>query len=164
MKIRLSLLIALFSVFSTQAQFSDQADPGFGLDGVKRQFLTVGMNPVRHAIRSDNQIVVLLSGTQGNGYLGLALFDANGSALVPGFGQFNGYTLFGSSQGGLSNSVVPTDLLLLPDNSILVGGQITRTSPTRQELMVAKFTPNGLPDASFGTTVKRGLLVKGNFG
>lgn len=158
MKTHLSLLIALFYAYSTHAQFSDQADPGFGLDGVKRQFLNVGMNPVRHAIRSDNQIVVLLRGTQGNGYLGLALFDANGSALVPGFGQFNGYTLFGSSQGGLSNSVVPTDLLLLPDNSILVGGQITRTSPTRQELMVAKFTPNGMPDASFGTN---GVVSKG---
>lgn len=158
MKTPLFLLLSLLFASSTQAQLSDQPDPGFGLDGVKRQFLNVGMNPVRHAIRSDNQIVVLMRGTQGNGNLGLALFDANGSALVPGFGQFNGYTLFGSSQGGLSNTVVPTDLLLLPDNSILVGGQITRTNPTRQELMVAKFTPNGLPDASFGTN---GLVSKG---
>lgn len=158
MKTPLFLLLSLLFASSTQAQLSDQPDPGFGLDGVKRQFLNVGMNPVRHAIRSDNQIVVLMRGTQGNGYLGLALFDANGSALVPGFGQFNGYTLFGSSQGGLSNTVVPTDLLLLPDNSILVGGQITRTNPTRQELMVAKFTPNGLPDASFGTN---GVVSKG---
>lgn len=155
---RLIFAMATLSAFCAQAQLSDHVDPNFGVEGIRRQVFNVGMNPVKHAIRTDNQIVVLMRGTPGNGYLGLALFDANGSALIPGFGQFNGYTLFGSSQGGLSNTVVPTDLLLLPDNSILVGGQITRTSPTRQEIMVAKFTPNGQPDATFGNN---GVVSKG---
>ena len=144
------LIVFLFSWNHANAQFSDQIDPDFGDNGIKNYFFNIGLKPVKICVRADNKILVLLEGTAGNGYLRIVLMNENGTALESGFGIQNSQSTFGSSFGTISSPLRPTDMFLLPDQSIYIGGKITNYNPTREDVFVLKLTPNGLLDQTFG--------------
>ena len=141
----------ILSSIQISAQFSDQLDPDFGTNGSQDHFYNVSLLPVKIATRADNKIVVLTQGTIGNGYLRVSLMNENGTGLESSFGIQNSQSTFGSSFGTISQALRPSDMVVLADNSILIGGQITNSNPTRQDLFVMKLTPNGTLDQSFGT-------------
>jgi uncharacterized delta-60 repeat protein len=157
MKKQLFTICLLFSWIVSFGQFSDQLDPSFGTDGSKDHFFNISLRPVKIGVRSDNKIVVLMDGTTGNAYLRVVLMNENGTGLESNFGISNSQSTFGSSFGNISEALRPSDMIIMPDNSILIGGQITNSNPTRQDLFVMKLTPNGTLDQSFG---ENGIISK----
>lgn len=157
MKKQLFTIGFLFSWIISFGQFSDQLDPSFGTDGSKDHFFNISLRPIKIGVRSDNKIVVLMDGTTGNAYLRVVLMNENGTGLESNFGISNSQSTFGSSFGNIPQSLRPSDMIILADNSILIGGQITNSNPTRQDLFVMKLTPNGTLDQSFG---ENGIVSK----
>lgn len=157
MKKQLFTIGLLFSWIISFGQLSDQLDPSFGTDGSKDHFFNISLRPIKIGVRSDNKIVVLMDGTTGNAYLRVVLMNENGTGLESNFGISNSQSTFGSSFGNIQQSLRPSDMIILADNSILIGGQITNSNPTRQDLFVMKLTANGTLDQSFG---ENGIISK----
>ena len=135
---------------------SGELDTTFGVDGVATiPVLEVGGNSFQGvAVQPDGKIVA--SGYFANTELWyvmlLVRFDTNG-VLDPTFGDA-GIVKF--NYGNVDDE--GEDLVLMPDGSILVCG-VTVTQTYNYSALLAKFTPTGDLDSTFGTagTVKEDL-------
>ena len=97
------------------------------------------------ALQSDGKVVVAgFTGTQGVGYdIIVARVNADGTRD----------SAFGTGGGGTRIDVGPTDdaqaVLVQPDGKILVAGSVER-SDEKDDLIVVRLQPNGMPDTTFG--------------
>jgi len=131
-------------------------DTTFGTDGVATiPVLTVGSNSFKGiVVQPDGKIVA--SGYFGNTELWYVMlvvrFETDGT-LDPTFGDAG---IVKYNYGNVDDE--GEDLKLLPDGSILVAG-ITVTQSYNYSALLAKFTPSGQLDSTFGTngTVKEDL-------
>jgi uncharacterized delta-60 repeat protein len=123
-------------------------DTSFGSDG--RAIVAVGTRDDRAmaiAVQSDGKIVVAGLTQQGaSGYdFALVRLQANG-ALDTGFGS-NGRVV--TDFGGDSDRAFA--LLVLPDSSLVAGGQTNeRSASTGVDFALARYHPDGRLDAAFG--------------
>jgi uncharacterized delta-60 repeat protein len=124
-------------------------DRSFGTDGLVRT--VVGGSSVANdgVVQRDGRIIVVgCAGEQRHdcgGDLALVRYDADGS-LDAKFG--NGgivRTSFGRRTEGEASAVA-----LQADGRIVVAGGLFSSAPSRYELLVARYTPSGRLDASFG--------------
>lgn len=137
--------------FNSNAQFTDSIDLEFGLDGISIKTFETDFTPIELVVLPNDQILVLGRANFGNDFFTIAKFDANGQDLVSDYGLNNGFSYYGTSQGGITSSLRPTDMLLLDDQSVIVEGARFNNSTSRYEIFVLKLNPQGQLDTQFGT-------------
>lgn len=117
-----------------------ELDPGFGDRGVVRLGAPNAQDPVAIAVQPDGRIVVAARTNDQGGAADFMLvrLEASG-ALDMGFGD-RGRVVAPLTPG----DDVPVDMVLLPGNRIIVGGN----GP--EGPVLARFLPDGRPDPTFG--------------
>jgi uncharacterized delta-60 repeat protein len=117
-------------------------DPGFGAGGTSTAPLGNPATAAAGALQPDGRLVV--AGTvvvDGVGHLAVARYNADGS-LDPTFSG-DGLALLDGVEGAAA------DVVLLPDGRIVAGGE--GFGGDEEDLLLARFLPDGTLDASFGT-------------
>jgi uncharacterized delta-60 repeat protein len=121
-------------------------DTAFGANGlVSTDFETMYDIAYALALQPDGKIVLAGTRVVDVGAMILARYNSNGSPDAS-FGS-GGKVLL--PQDGEDESA--TALVLQPDGKILVGGSIYPSATAMSDFLLARFTPAGSPDASFGT-------------
>ena len=130
-------------------------DTGFGSNGLVTEAFTDFISSAEAvAVQSDGRIVILAAASSADG-------SVNQSVLARFNGDGSRDSTFGSNGRVIVNFphpatfVAPADLLVLqPDGKLLVGGVVRPLGRNRSNKPVmtalARYTPNGTLDASFG--------------
>jgi uncharacterized delta-60 repeat protein len=144
-------LLIYFAALPLNAQFSDSFDLEFGNQGILIKTFETDFTPIQMAVLSNDEILVVGRANFGNDILTIAKFDANGQNLISAYGNFNGFSQFGTSIGGLNIPLRPTDMAVLPDESVIINGTSFNITTSKFELFALKLTPQGSLDQQFGT-------------
>ncbi|MCQ3980417.1 MAG: hypothetical protein DPW09_43965 [Anaerolineae bacterium] len=129
-------------------------DNTFDSDGIARPDFGGADSGRALALQPDGRI--LAAGTKSNA-AGLLIRLWPDGSLDTGGQQTHSLTFAPSYQAGYLESAY--GMALQPNGAFLVAGQVYNPQATVSDAFVTRFTPNGLPDTSFGTNGSAGRMA-----